>query len=423
MSTSIFDLLEPEPEPTGFRGAVGSAIQSLSGQFAQAIPRLMEDPDVGFGAPARQQKAQRAERRSEALQTATALFDQLDPDSKQALVDRLAPGLKLRAPRRTEEEQERIDFKTALLNSVDAGPARSNLAQSIAEDLGVELDQDTLDAIAQDDDPLGLIRRQAVAVLESMEPDDRFEDLDPAEIGRLELAGLDPLGKRFRGKQGRGLTPAEQITQLKFEVIRSAFQKRATGEELTSEESSVLQEEGFAPKPPKDKDNRIRLLGELNKNIETALTAGQKDRAAVLQEVYDETLADIVAESEEQFDQGLPIVDEDQLAFHADAALSNAFKGARRPTKAQAESLISSVAGPEALEMDAVKQIIQHHITPTGQPRRLTQTKEGLVPSFPRTVSFFNLPGGGDQDQPIPLGEAPQGAALSPLGGPGGVPR
>ncbi len=115
---SIFDVLAGEPEPTGFGGAVRSGLSAFSDMFQEAVPALLkaDQDDIGLGelaaasfigelgGPSRERRAATAARREESMDFLKEHFDDLDDESKQAIVSFFTPGLGVEKEMSSAEE-------------------------------------------------------------------------------------------------------------------------------------------------------------------------------------------------------------------------------------------------------------------------------------------------------------------------------
>lgn len=416
---SIFDILAPEPE----QGLGQRAVRAASDTFAAILPSVLQDEEAGFGSTflaslganlsggARQQEAQRAERRTEGLQFAGQVFDKLDTSSQQSLLGSLAPGLAFKeVPDVLSPEQKARREVLMDLAIKTEGPAQAAALEALGTELGDEFDPELLTALREaktkNTNPIGLVNKRALAILDSMEDDDQFSDLPKSQQGVLEMADIKIAGVGAgSAKEGR-----EQLITNEF---KQALGRRNLGEPaLPGDEAVINKFLGAGPR-----DNRIQILQSIDKAAETATFAQDLPRAAFLQDQAAQLRDQLLNDALNVLEAGEPVVDPSFQAI-----LFDEFLNQNPDIVTQGRSMVRNAASAllndeEALNSPEVKAVIERQLQLAGTglppalqalaPLGVKQFIEGRGPQVvgqalprPTREDAFNRPVGDQLPQP-----------------------
>lgn len=258
--TSIFGILQPQPEDRSLRGLFSSSLKDISNMFQGAIPNLLSDPDIGvgesfaagllggFGAPARRREAAREGQEQTARQLLNALpglLPRMDRESQTRVLQQLFPDAQAAVPA-AEEDAATKELRSKMLNTFLDTDAPRELRER-ARDVYAEITPHAADAA-----------RSFILSMPEMEDEDVTPEITGAFINGL-LADytessvskyLDEVAKGNRDENN--LTPKPDSrrnpTKVRAEQLSSAINK------IRAEQERVLREE--------EKSISIREAGE-----------------------------------------------------------------------------------------------------------------------------------------------------------------
>lgn len=323
MPESIFDLLQPE-EP---QGRVKSAVRQISDTFAQALPRILEDPDEGFGAafgagfvgqlfqPDRESEAARAQQRQESLSFASSVFGELDAESRQGLLDELAPGLtfKSQPTSLTKEEQFLRGFASDLaLNGKGVAQLQGFRAlQEFGLTLPAEFEAALIEESQKESgNPLDLARRRALEIIDELEKTGKQPTVGQRAI--LSMAGAHVGGQDT-------LTPNQQRDAILLAEFKDAFGRLREGETPREGDDRILDKflgsgSGRKLRPA----DAIDMIEVLDNQIFDAAKKGDAEKVTVLTDEIDRLREFIFSEIDTEVEEENPIIDPVQQAVIMD---------------------------------------------------------------------------------------------------------
>lgn len=376
---SIFDLLRPQ-EP---QGPVKSAVRQISDTFAESLPRIMDNPDEGFGAafgagflgaiaqPDREAEAARAQQREQSLKFASSVFGDLDGASRQALLDELAPGLTFKsAPAGLTQEQAFVRdlAKDMALNGKGAAQLQgfrtlSQFGLTLPPEFEAEL---IVEANKPAGNPLDRARQRALEIADKLENEGREPTTGEKVI--LNMAGAN-LGDRT-------LTPNQIRDAVLFEEFTGAFERMRTGEEPLEGDDRVLDKFlGKGTGKQLRASDAIDMIEVLDQQMFDARKAGDQDKEAILATEIEKLKRFVLQEVDAELDTDNPILDPVQQAMTVDSIFEE---------------------NPELVttEEEMVRQAVQGGFDDTPQLRKVItrhlKAKEDAQPNFfERAQGFF----------------------------------